>query len=94
MLDAGSIPTRYCMSPMLAAGWQIPAPCPLHGGTWCPQWGRPEMGKALPLSTLYLLFSAKPHRTGHQFLVKTCFPSWELAFRKGNSELPRNALAF
>lgn len=31
---------------------------------------------------------------GISFLVKTCFPSWDLAFRKGNSELPRNALAF
>lgn len=42
------------------------------------------------------VLSSQLNRTemGISFLVKTCFPSWELACRKGNSELPRNALAF
>lgn len=96
----GASPPGTTRAPRWQPGWHWgdsswgAAPCPLHGGTWCPWWGGPGLGKALSLPTLYPLFSAKAHRPGHQFLVKKCFPSWELALRKGNSELPRNALAF
>lgn len=73
-------------------------PCTITGG---PRLARMPLGRTkagqgtcLTAPVLYLLLLARAQRAGCQLLVQACFASWELAFRKGNSDLLRNALAF